>query len=110
MDIFSELTEKMRLYSKFDEAKTITDSVPCNGIGKMKLRDHLMEIGTILEFDEESGIFVATIPAGLGGKNPAVVGLMLREEMLYAIAYAKEGLFHQGTAQKAIERVLALFA
>lgn len=109
MDIFSELAEKMRGYSKIDKAEIITHSVPSSGISKLKLRDHLMEIGMILEFDEEASIFVVAINAGFGNRNPAIVGLMLRDEMLYAAAYAKEGLIRQGTAQKALQKVLALF-
>lgn len=110
MDIFSELTEKIRSYSKIDDAGIVTISVPSNGISKLKLRDHLIETGIILEFDEDASIFVATINAGFGNRNSAIVGLMLRDGMLYAAAYAKEGLIYQSTAQKAIQKVLVLFA
>lgn len=108
MDIFAELLEKMCCYSKIDESRIITDTVLCNGISEMKLRDHLIAIGKILEYDEESGVFVAIINAGFGNKNPSIVGLVLRDEILSVAAYAEEGLIPQGTAQKAIQKVLKL--
>ena len=110
MDIFSELVKKMRNYSWFDDTGIITSSVPCNGISTMKLRDHLIEIGKIQECDEVSNVFIATVNAGLGNRNPAIVGLMLRDGTLYGAAWAKEGLIRQGTAQKALQKVLILFA
>lgn len=96
-------------YSKIDRSKIITDTVPYDRIDKTKLRFHLMKIGRILEYDEGLNIFVAIIKSGLGNKNPAIVGLMLQDKMLYIVAYAKEGLIHQGTAQKAIQKILILF-
>ena len=108
MDFIAELVKKMCGYSNIDKAEVITDIVQCNGISKMKLRDHLIEIGTILEYDEESSVFVATINSGFGGRNPAIVGLILRDETLYIAAYAKEGFIRQGTAQKVIQKVLKL--
>ena len=109
MDIIADLTEKLRRYSKIDVKKTVSDTVPCNGVTPMKLRDHLMEIGTILEHDEKSGTFVVTIGSGFGKKNLAIVGLMFKNETLYAVAYAEEGLIKQNTAKKAIQRIWALF-
>lgn len=109
MDIIAELTEKLQHYSKIDVRKITSDTAPCNGINPMKLRDQLMEIGTILEYDEESGVFIATIESGFGKKNLAIVGLVLRNETLYAVAYAEEGLIKQNTAKKAIQRIWARF-
>lgn len=109
MDIIAELTEKLQHYSKIDVQKIASDTAPSNGINSMKLRDYLMEIGTILGHDEESGIFVVTIGSGFGKKNLAIVGLMLRNETLYAVAHAEEGLIKQNTAKKAIQRIWALF-
>ena len=109
MDIIAELTEKLQHYSKIDVRKITSGTAPRNGINPMKLRDQLMEIGTILEYDKESGVFVATIGSGFGKKNPAIVGLMLRNETLYAVAYAEEGLIKQNTAKKAIQRIWARF-
>lgn len=109
MDTFSELKSKMSSYSNFDKASVITISAPCNGISEMKLRDHLIEIGTILEYDEDASIFIAAVNAGFGNRNPALIGLMLQGKTLYAAAYAKEGLIHQDTAQKALQKVLTLF-
>lgn len=108
MDVFYELIDKIRNHSKIDDKKVVTDSVPSSGISKLKLRDYLMEIGTILEFDEYTGIFVAIINSGFANKNPAIVGLKLTDGMLYIVAYANEGLIHQGTAKKAIQKILTL--
>lgn len=110
MDIISELVKKMRNYSEIDESQIIMNTVPCISISQMKLRDYLIKIGTILEYDEGSDIFVAVINAGFGNRNPAVVGLMLQDETLYTVAYAKEGIIHQGTAKKALQKVQVLFA
>lgn len=108
MDIISHLTDKLCCYSKINAEKVIAEIVPCNSISQMKLRDHLIEIGTILEHDEKSETFVATISSGLSDKNLAIVSLMLRNEMLYAVAYAKEGLIYQATAKKALQKVFSL--
>lgn len=106
MDIFYELTDKVRSHSKIDDKKIITDSVPSNGISRLKLRDCLMEIGTILELEEHANVFVAIINSGFANRNPAIVGLRLTDSMLYIVAYANEGLIHQETAKKAIQKIL----
>lgn len=108
MDVFYELIDKIRNRSKIDDKKVVTDSVPDNGISKLKLRDYLMEIGTILEFEVHTDVFVAIINSGFANKNPAIVGLKLTNGMLYIVAYANEGLIHQGTARKAIQKILTL--
>lgn len=108
MDVFYELKNKIRNHSKIDEKKVITDGVPSNGISKLKLRDYLMEIGTILEFEEQTNIFVAVINSGFANKNSAIVGLKLMNGMLYIVAYANEGFIHQGTAKKAIQKILSI--
>lgn len=110
MSIVSELIEKIRNYVNINDNEIITDTTPCNGISEMKLRDYLMEIGTILEYDENANIFIATIKAGFGDRNPAIVGMMLHDKTFYIAAYAKEGFIHQETAQKAIQKVFHLFA
>lgn len=108
MDIFLELKKNMNAYSKIEEKKIITVTVSSNGISKIKLRDYLMEIGTILEFDEKAGIYVATIKAGIGNKNSAIIGIMMKDKILYIASYAKEGLINQKTSEKAIEKVLSV--
>lgn len=106
MDVFYELTDKIRSHSKIDDKKVITDSVPSNGISKLKLRDYLMEIGTILELEERTSVFVAIINSGFANRNPAIVGLKLTDSMLYIVAYANEGLINQETAKKAMQKIL----
>lgn len=108
MDIFEELKKKMSAYSKIEDKKVITDNVRFDDINQMKLRDYLMEIGTILEIDEKSGIYVELVKCGIGNKNPAIVGMKLKNKMLYIASYAKEGLINQRTAEKAIQKILTL--
>ncbi len=73
----------------------------------MNLRDSLIGLGTILDEDFELNSYVVNVPAGFAGKNSAVVAVQLKNNKLYLLAYAKEGLINQHTALQAIDKVLA---
>ncbi len=108
MDVFFELKKRMCSYSKIKDEKVITDHILAKGMNQIQLRDYLMEISTILEADEKEEIYITVINAGFGNKNPAIVGLMLKDNILYIAAYAKEGLINQRTAEKVVKKISAL--
>lgn len=108
MDIFAELKKIMANHSKINEKKVTTDSIYVGDIKQIRVRDYLMEVGTILEVDEKSGTFVAIIKSGIFNKNLAIVGLMLKDKTLYIAAYAKEGFINQRTTEKVIQNIFTL--
>jgi len=70
------------------------------------LRDSLLGVGKILEEDFDNNIYVLNVPSGLAGKNAAVVVVMLAENEIKLLGYAKEGLINQHTAEKAIDCII----
>lgn len=105
MDVYNELINEMRAFAKIDENKVITYEVSSNGINLLQVRDHLASEGSILKENLSKGIYVAQYFSGIG-KNPAVVGVMLDNQMLYIVSYAKEGIIKQNTAEKAAKRII----
>lgn len=105
MDIYGELSQRIRKYSQANEEKTVTDSIMLPHINQKILRDCLMELGTVLEEDEKNGIYVAKILSGIFNQNPTVVGLCTEGILLYAAAYAKEGWMQQKSASKVLKKI-----
>ncbi len=73
----------------------------------INLRDSLIGLGTILDEDFSLNSYIAEVPAGIAGKNRAIVAIQLKGNKLYLLGYAKEGLINQHTAAKALDKVLA---
>lgn len=107
MDIYGELSLRIRKYLRSNEKKTVIDSIMLPHINQKILRDCLMELGTVLEEDEEKGIYVVMILSGIFNKNPTVVGLCTEGVLLYAAAYAKEGWMQQKSASKVLKKIFA---
>lgn len=64
----------------------------------------LAKCGKVLEEDDFNGTVTGVIYAGIQDRNPAVVVVEVEQENLKISAYAKEGLIHQHTAEKAIDK------
>ncbi len=69
-------------------------------------KNALLQCGKLLEEDDFAGVLTGVIRAGIKDMNPAVIVIDVEQENLKISAYAKEGLFSQHTAEKAIDRLL----
>ena len=69
-------------------------------------KNALLQCGKLLEEDDVAGVLTGVIRAGIKDMNPAVVVIDVEQETLKISAYAKEGLFSQHTAEKAIDKLL----
>ncbi len=69
------------------------------------IRDVLIEVGDILEEDLDSGCYIATVKAGVGSANTAIVVALVDGQVSFFGACAKEGLIKQSTAKKALEKI-----
>ncbi|MDO4989904.1 MAG: hypothetical protein Q4E45_05305 [Eubacteriales bacterium] len=69
-------------------------------------KNALLQCGKLLEEDDFAGVLTGVIRAGIKDMNPAVVVIDVEQENLKISAYAKEGLFSQHTAEKAIDKLL----
>lgn len=80
----------------------IEDSFDSNGCTYSHLREKVIPLGTILEENEKDRIYLISLRVNY---NHATIAAQLKGGKLYLVAYAKEGLIKQNTAQKAIEKV-----
>lgn len=99
------LLKSLRQIVEFDEKSIVEDSIAVDRIGFMKLRDCLINIGTVLIEDFDNSIFVVRIAAGLGNLNYATIAMQLKGNSIDCIGYAKEGLFKQHTVEMAINKI-----
>ena len=80
-------------------AKRLTiDSVSISG-----LRAALMSVGKIIEENTDEGYYIAIVSPG---SHKTVVVATINDTNLDIIAYAKEGIFKQNTAERAIKKIL----
>ena len=73
---------------------------------RQNAKNALLRCGKLLEEDDFAGVLTGVIRAGIKDMNPAVIVIDVEQENLKISAYAKEGLFSQHTAEKAIDRPL----
>lgn len=66
-----------------------------------------IECGQILLDDKESGSLDTLVKGGLGNMNPALLVVHVSGKKADIIAFAKEGLVKQHTAEKAIDRLIS---
>jgi len=78
-------------------------------ISKRELKTALAEAGEILERGDEEDTVTAIVYAGFSDMNPAlIVAKMNEDESAELMAYAKEGLIKQHTAEKALQKVIIM--
>ena len=81
-------------YLEFDTPKSI-----------LHIKDAFYIIGKILHENLEECFFIALVSAGVMNANQAIIIVKFQDQRVYAYAFAKEGIFNQHTAQKAVERL-----
>lgn len=72
----------------------------------LQVRDALLLLGEILYENVEEQVYVATIRAGYGNMNSAVVALKLCENTLWVVGYAKEGIIKQNICEQALQKIV----
>ena len=113
--ILDRVYEKMSSYSHFSRGdaryqKLETREVSCRRETQGNLRRELLEAlrrlpCALLEEPEEDH-YTVLLNSGSGKADPAVLEIRLSDTELYLTAWAKEGLFREGAAQNAMDRVL----
>lgn len=96
----SKLKDLLIEYGCPDNANFTEDSFDSNGCTYKHLREKFMLIGTILEEYENDRTYIISVRVNY---NHATVAVQLKSGKLTLVAYAKEGLLKQNTAQKAID-------
>ena len=71
----------------------------------LQVRDVLFLLGNILYENLDEQIYVATIRAGYGNLNNAVVAVKLCEDTLFVAGYAKEGIIKQNIYEQALQKL-----
>ena len=66
----------------------------------VQIRDVLYSLGNLLYEDAEQQIYAASLRAGFGNMNTAVVVLQLSGNELIAVGYAKEGILNQRSCDR----------
>lgn len=99
------LLERLKQYITINKKGIIEESISVHDFSLMQFRDCLLDIGTILEEDLDSSIYVVRIPAGIADLNHATVAMHLNKNSIDCIGYAQEGLFNQHTAEKAVGKI-----
>lgn len=102
------LIKKVRKFTDCKESSIIFDVME-KKIDFVQLGDKLLGQGQILDEDFDNKIYTINIKTGLIGLNIATISIQLRDFGLSFAAYAKEGLIKQNSAQKAINKIKALF-
>ena len=74
------------------------DSFAANNLTFNKLPYILINLGTIIEEDVENNIYIVNIKHFL---NNAIILIELKDNKINLVAFAREGLIKQHTAQKA---------
>lgn len=98
----SKLKDLLIEYGCPDNANYTEDSFNSDGHTYKQLRDKLMMIGTILEEYENDHTYLISVRVNY---NHATIAIQLRGGKLTLVAYAKEGLLKQNTAQNAIDNI-----
>ncbi len=95
----------MREFISVKEKEVVVDSSSTPNMTFANLRDNIIGLGKILLEDFETNTYIVRVPSGVGNMNSAVVALHLEDNVLNFMAYAREGIIKQHTAEKAIRRV-----
>ena len=86
-------------YGNFNQKKGLffEDSFDANNISFSQLSFVLINLGTILEEDEDNKIYIVSMKHFL---NIATIIIELKDNTINLVAFAKEGLIKQHTAEK----------
>ncbi len=121
-DVLNEnLTKALRQYGA-DYGFVITDksikklieteafeTMPAGGHDGKFLAEALMKSGKVIDQSDDGRSYIAVVGAGVANMNYAFLALRLEDKSMSIAAVAKEGLIKQGTAKKAIEKVVRYF-
>ncbi|MBO4636907.1 MAG: hypothetical protein J5685_07150 [Clostridiales bacterium] len=69
------------------------------------LKSAVIDLGETISDDKDHDRIIARIPSGIGGFNPAIVVVASDNGTVHLLAYAKEGLIKQHSAEKAIRAI-----
>ena len=100
-EIFKDINIRLSQFCSISEEQINNRLVTVNGLTLLKLRDILIEMGTIIEEDLDNNIYAAYLPAGFMKKNLVITFFQLSESTLCLASYAKEGAIKQGTVEQA---------
>ncbi len=100
------LVKKMKEFIPVKDKGIKERTVSVESMSFANLRDSLIGLGTILDEDFDVNSYVVNVPAGMANKNSAIIAVQLKDDELFLVGYAKEGLISQHTAEKAIEKVI----
>lgn len=100
-----KLKEALMEYGCPENGDYVEESFDLGGCTYKQLRELLFKVGTILEEDENEKTYIATIRIKY---NHATVALKLFNRKICILAYAKEGLLKQNTANAAINKIKSL--
>lgn len=99
------LLGKLKRFAQVEEKKLYNKSIPVKDMTFTNLRDSLLGLGKILDEDFDRNIYVINVPAGLGNMNAAMVATQLNGRFVDCLAYSKEGIINQHTAEKAVAKI-----
>lgn len=106
MNIREMLEKKLSACSGFDAAQVVYIEKPLGGVNPEKLAEAFLNVGRLMERDEETGVLVGVIAAGAAGLNEAVLAAVCCDGVLAVCASAREGIVNQGTTLQAVDKLL----
>ena len=106
MDTYDLLDAKLRQYTDPGVQDFLHKEVPLGEISTDALRPAMLDVGRIVEWGDDSGIVVGVINAGIGNLNEAILAASCVDGSLFISSRAKEGVINQGTAEKAVDKLL----
>lgn len=95
-----ELKELLVQYGCPEEATALEERIQVCDFSFRHLEECFLKLGTILESNETAGIIIGTLRINF---NHATVAAKYGKKEVVILSYAKEGVFKQNTAQKAID-------
>ena len=106
MDTYDLLDAKLRQYTDPGVQDFLRTEVPLGEISADVLRPAVLDVGRIVEWGDDSGIVVGVINAGIGNLNETILAVSCVDGSLFISSRAKEGVINQGTAEKAVDKLL----
>lgn len=106
-----EDTFLLSVLTKFPNVKKTKvrfSTVAVNDLSFLKLYRLLAENGRVIEINEADQYVIIAIAASSISLNEGVAAVLLKGEVLYVAAYAKEGLIKQYSIGKIIQRLTEL--
>lgn len=100
-----KLSDVLQEHISLKEDGLICGEIEIKKLSYLQLRDAIWKIGCIVAELEDDHIYIASIKSGKMKKNTAYLAIELMPGKLEIVGYAKEGLLHQNTVDKAIQQL-----